>query len=232
MSEGEKLQQYREMIRRLISAFQGVDFPIVVESTLGLEVEPFKADHPYDQALLNDLIQIADAILNTYSVQPIDRASYRQITGRTPSNFRPNEVGIALEHVFPQIAMQMTQSNRLAAIRLAVHLKAHGYPDTELTDIWGRTTYLEIKATTRPQEGSARDFFFTPLSATSRKIIRAARHLLLGFIVEEVSAYCFRTIGWKLVDLARIRVSLKPEFNANNLEIYKPEAVLHERHLG
>lgn len=232
LSEQEKLRQYQETIRKIIAAFQGVDFPIILESTLGVKVEAFNDDDPCDQALLSDLIQIADVLLHTYFNQPIDRQLYQRITGRTPTNFRPNEVGIALEHVFPQRAKLMIKNGQINNIRCIRHLKAHGYPDAEISDIWDRTTYMEIKATTRPDIGSARDFFFTPLSATSRKVTRSARHLLLGFILEEeIKAHHFRTVGWKLVDLSRIKLSLKPEFNANNLEIYKREAILCERSL-
>jgi len=232
LSEQGKLRQYQETIRKIIAAFQGVDFPIVVESTLGVEVEVFDTDDQHDKALLSDLTIIADTLLNIYFAQPIDRKLYHQITGRQPTNFRPNEVGIALECVFPEQAMKMVTNKQIRSIRSVRHLKAHGYPDAEITDIWNRITYMEIKATTRPDIGSARDFFFTPLSATSRKVTKSARHLLLGFILEEeIEAHCFRTVGWKLVDLSRIKLSLKPEFNANNLEIYKQEAILCERNL-
>lgn len=232
LSESDKLRQYQETIRKIINAFRGVDFPIVVESTLGVEVEAFNTADTRDQALLNDLTAIADEILNTYSTRPIDRQLYHQLTKRQPTSFRPNEVGIALEHFFPERSMQMVANKQVSTIRAVHYLKAHGYPDSEIEDIWDRTTYLEIKVTTRPDIGSARDFFLTPLSATSRKVTRPARHLLLGFILEEeVEVHRFRTIGWKLVDLSRIKLSLKPEFNANNLEIYKREAILCERKL-
>jgi len=56
-------------------------------------------------------------------------------------------------------------------------------------------------------------------------------HLLLGFIIKETKHEKFITIGWKLVDLSKIKVSLKAEFNADNLEIYKSEAIIKKEWL-
>jgi hypothetical protein len=51
----------------------------------------------------------------------------------------------------------------------------------------------------------------------------------LGFITNGVGPERFKTIGWKLADLSKINVSMKPEFNADNLEIYKKEAIIAQR---
>ena len=49
-----------------------------------------------------------------------------------------------------------------------------------------------------------------------------------GFVIEEARPKTFRTIGWKLVDLSKIFVSMKPEFNTDNRELYKREAIITE----
>ncbi|WP_457549443.1 hypothetical protein [Archaeoglobus sp.] len=76
--------------------------------------------------------------------------------------------------------------------------------------------------------GISKRLFLTPLENTKKKIDSDGRHLLLGFIIDEVEPKKFRTIGWKLVDLSKILVSMKLEFNANNVELYKPDAVVAE----
>jgi len=67
--------------------------------------------------------------------------------------------------------------------------------------------------------------------ATSRKIDSDAYHLLLGFILEKTAPNVFLVTGWKLVDLSRISVSLKLEFNTSNPAIYSKDAVLLENSL-
>jgi hypothetical protein len=37
--------------------------------------------------------------------------------------------------------------------------------------------------------------------------------------------------GWKLVDLHKINVHMKPEFNCDNLEIYRRDAIIAEHFL-
>ena len=64
-----------------------------------------------------------------------------------------------------------------------------------------------------------------------RKLTQMVFYLLLGFIIREIEPEKFITIGWKLVNLSKIKVSIKAEFNADNLEIYKPEAIIKEEWL-
>jgi len=50
----------------------------------------------------------------------------------------------------------------------------------------------------------------------------------LGFILEKTAPNIFLVIGWKLVDLSRIKISLKLEFNVDNPNIYTKEAIIME----
>lgn len=91
--------------------------------------------------------------------------------------------------------------------------------------------FVDIKATTRPDVGSPRDFYYSTKEKTLEKINSDCYHLLMGFIIREIQPGNFITIGWKLVDLSKIKVSMKAEFNADNLEIYKKEAIILEEWL-
>ena len=79
--------------------------------------------------------------------------------------------------------------------------------------------------------GSPRDFFFSPLKNSKKKIKSDARHLLLCFDTYEQKEKEFIITGWCLVDLFNIKVSMKPEFNTDNLELYKKENILLEVNL-
>ncbi len=135
-----------------------------------------------------------------------------------------------LEYIFPKKFEEI--KSKMRVITNVIHLKEMGYPDEKIVDTFGRTTFLEIKATTRPEYGSPRDFFFTPLENTKKKITSDGHHLLLGFIIEEVQPKVFRTTGWKLVDLSKISVSMKPEFNTDNRELYKRDAIITENRIN
>lgn len=59
-----------------------------------------------------------------------------------------------------------------------------------------------------------------------------ARHLLLCFdTFEKKKEKEFIVTGWRLIDLINIKVSMKPEFITNNLELYKKENILIEVNL-
>ncbi len=96
-----------------------------------------------------------------------------------------------------------------------------GYPDLKITD---RETnlvfYLDPKLV---EQGSAestfRTFYFEPKNETL-KINDDAVHLLVG-IEHDGHDREWNFTGWRLVDLSKLRVRLKAEFQASNAEIYQ-----------
>ncbi|MEM2108531.1 MAG: hypothetical protein QXL10_04530 [Candidatus Bathyarchaeia archaeon] len=226
-TDKEKMEKYQEIIDQILRAFGKIPFYVIVESTMKVKVEPFDEKNPKDIELVKEISGLADELAETYYHANIDEALYKQIKGHKPTNFRNNEAAVLVEELFVPTYNRI--SNRLNYIRTVVHFGQRGYPDTRIIGKDGRITYLEIKATTRPNEGSPRDFYFTPLAMAKAKIKSNAHHFVLGFIMKESSPKIFHTIGWKLVDLHKINVHMKPEFNCDNLEIYKKEAIISER---
>ena len=51
---------------------------------------------------------------------------------------------------------------------------------------------------------------------------------MLGFVIKEIEPKVFKTVGWKMVDLSKVYVRMKPKFNADNKELYKKEALIAE----
>ena len=78
-------------------------------------------------------------------------------------------------------------------------------------------------------ESTFRTFYFEPKNETL-KITDDAVHLLVG-IEHDGKEQQWTFTGWRLVDLSKLRVRLKAEFQASNAELYhdtefsKPEAV-------
>ena len=87
---------------------------------------------------------------------------------------------------------------------------------------------MEVKVSREENigKGSARNFFYQPTK--NSKIRHSARHLLAGFAIRERSEKSWILTGWKIADLFHLRVKLKPEYNADNLEIYRDELLLLE----
>ena len=210
------LEDYRGLVKRIIEAFRDVPFPIIVEMATDTQVEPFDMSRDEDKVLVKELSKLADMVMFTFNTNPINKR-------------RINEVSNFLERQIPLIFNQNRGHFRI--IKTIKYLGRVGYPDGKIVDVYDRVIYLEIKATQRPDVGSPRDFYFTPLEETKRKITASGKHCLLGFIISGQPGN-FRTIGWKLVDLSKIRVNLKPEFNADNRELYRRETILAENYIG
>lgn len=95
-----------------------------------------------------------------------------------------------------------------------------GYPDLKITDEeTGEVYYLDPKLMERGSEQSTfRSFYFAPKVETL-KITDDATHLLVG-IEHDGKDGEWTFLGWRLVDLSGLKVKLKAEFQASNLDMY------------
>lgn len=212
MDREDKLKEYREVIGKILKAFEKVSFPVIVEATTNTRVEVFDLKTTEDRTLVRELSQLANLTMWKFHESSISVA-------------RINEVSNYIEKVLPD--MFRSSRSEFKVIDNVEFLGRTGYPDEKITEVTGRITYIEVKATKRPDTGSPRDFYFTPLEKTRKKVRESGRHALLGFIIRG-EPHAFKTVGWKLSDLSKIEVSIKPEFNADNKEIYKREAIVAE----
>ena len=103
-----------------------------------------------------------------------------------------------------------------------------GYPDIEIKEKNGRLTYLECKTyNLKSKDSSFRAFYLQP--SQSIKIISNARHLLVGFEMEQSKRNdrdVYVPVGWELYTLEKLKVQVKYEFNANNIQIYLQDSLL------
>jgi hypothetical protein len=127
---------------------------------------------------------------------------------------RINEVSRAIEN-------ELVEEIRKTGLKPKM-LPTMGYPDIELIDQHGRLTYLEVKISSSVKRSSLRSFYYT----TGKKIKTDARHLLLGLLITEEKDKYWKIEEWTLTDLSKLNVQLKAEFNASNIDIYKPELIL------
>jgi hypothetical protein len=110
--------------------------------------------------------------------------------------------------------------------REGVHQRS-GYPDLRITDeATGSVFYLDPKLVEHGSENSTlRTFYFEPKNETL-KITDDAVHLLAGIEHDgREQEWTFK--GWRLVDLATLRVRLKAEFQASNADLYRKSGLSH-----
>ena len=80
---------------------------------------------------------------------------------------------------------------------------------------------MEVKVSSISKHSHLRSFYYS----NGKKIKNDARHLLLGLLITEENDKYWKIEKWTLVDLAKLTVHLKTEFNASNMDIYKPETI-------
>lgn len=126
------------------------------------------------------------------------------------SNQRPNEIGNDLDRRLREKLVGKLPKRKFA-----------GYPDI-IIERKKKNYYIEVKLANINQLGSRLgSFYYEPVKIA--KVDKDAFHILVGFLHQNK-----RILGFKIVDLSKINVSLKNEFNANNVEIYKKDAILKE----
>jgi hypothetical protein len=96
-----------------------------------------------------------------------------------------------------------------------------GYPDLRIVDLESSLVfYLDPKLVEHGSaESTFRTFYFEPKNETL-KITDDAVHLLAG-IEHDGKDQQWTFTGWRLVDLSKLRVRLKAEFQASNAELYR-----------
>jgi hypothetical protein len=101
-----------------------------------------------------------------------------------------------------------------------------GYPDLRLVLDDQSVVYLDPKLFARGSKTSTlRTFYYEPKSATS-KVQDDARHLLVGVQHNGGEGGQIRFEEWDLVDVSKIKVQLKAEFQAANKDMYRSDTIL------
>jgi len=196
----------KDLIKSAVNAseiLKNIALPELVEATSNYKVIPLKTNNKEDKELYDKITRAANNLIT------ICRKTRRRFQGN-----RINEVGNAIEEEFVQELRKTDLTPNL--------LIEKGYPDMEIDDKYGRKTYLESKATSKNWDDTFRSFYYS----AGKKITKDARHLLIGWKVEEERDKYWKIVDWRLVDLYTLRVGLKSEFNASNKDVYMETSVL------
>jgi hypothetical protein len=101
-----------------------------------------------------------------------------------------------------------------------------GYPDLRLVLEDQSVVFLDPKLFAKGSKASTlRTFYYEPKTTTG-KIHDDACHFLVGIQHNLAEAGKVRFEEWDLVDVSKIKVQLKAEFQASNKDMYRDEAIV------
>jgi hypothetical protein len=207
---------------------RGILFSEVIFDTTGKRVLPFDPENELDQRVVKQISAACDETMKRLNaadsaIQKVGRvnevSSHFEDTLRELLNSTP---GLSCD--FPRTAEGKVQRS--------------GYPDLRIVDLAShRVFYLDPKLyAAGSRDSSFRTFYFEPRKATN-KVRDAAVHFVVGF--EHQPSPRLRLTGqprektgewkftrWDLVDLSRLRVKLKAEFQGSNHDMYRPETIV------
>lgn len=208
-----------EFVRWLVAnqdALRDIRFADVVMAATGRRVIP--VNKKKNAALLCDLGTALDAAL-------------AELNKRTHPIHDARRVNEASRFIEDEIRRQV---NLLPGWTCAIPLTAQereqrsGYPDLRIVAPSGEILYLDPKLYEAGNRGSSlRTFYYEPRTLTG-KIQDDAMHMLVGVEHSGGDAASLRLTKWELVDVSKLRVSLKAEFQSSNAEIYRPEMIVGE----
>lgn len=198
---------------------QLVDIPFgdVVHATTGKRVAPLNATNAIDRELIARISVAVEQTLVSLNAAGSALRNERRI----------NE---ASAHVERELRRQLNELPGFSCDlppTSAGAIQRSGYPDLRLKDkTSGRTIYVDPKLYERGSRASAfRTFYYEPKKETN-KVLDDAHHLLVGIEHDGAGPGKWTLTGWELVDLSRIRVRLKAEFQGSNRDLYSAETVI------
>jgi hypothetical protein len=206
-----------DMVRWLIAHqddLRDIPFPEVVMAATGKRIIP--VNRRRDAALLRKLGVALDATLAALNepAHPIHLAG------------RVNE---ASHYIEDEIRKQV---NLLPGWKCTIPLTSEGnemrsgYPDLRVVTDKGVVMYLDPKLYEAGSRGSSlRTFYYEPRTLTG-KIHDDALQMLVGIEHSGSSASTMHLMKWELIDVSKLRVSLKAEFQAGNDNIYRPRMIV------
>jgi len=195
----------------------GILFSEVIEEVTSKKI--ISADDSYLKEKLKLLEVCFDEVVENSKISPIKVK-------------RVNELGNALE---PILKNQINSKNKLKCsmpLTASGKKQSSGYPDLIIED-GDKNIYIEVK-TYANKEGSLtssfRSFYYEPKQDTS-KINKNGYHILIAFghIGKDKDNIGYVLDDWHLVDLSKLKVFFKGEFQSNNKTMYGKENIISKK---
>ena len=141
---------------------------------------------------------------------------------------RANEVGNDIESFVKESLSEIGyQSNTPKT--LGGKSKASGYPDIEFKDEYDRWHYIECKTyNIKNLNTTFRSFYLSP--SKDFKVTKDAHHFGFSFEIyvdrSTGNKHIYKVRSWKILDLSKLKLDVKYEFNSDNKTLYKEELII------
>lgn len=195
-----------------------LNFSEVINLVTGHPILPFDPSDPHHTLVSEQISAACEVAIETFNQadSPILEARRINEASRHFEDFLQQSLA-----AHPELTCEIPKSRDGKPIR-------SGYPDLLITHLpSGLRVYLDPKLFRHDSSKSSfRTFYFQPRRETS-KIHYPALHLLAGF-AHNGDTGNWKFTSWKLVDLHSLRVTLKSEFNASNLDLYRDESIIQQ----
>lgn len=188
-------------------------FDDVIKQLTGYDVLPFdpwSGNSHTDIATYHLLTHIGNYVLGAFNQKQV------------PTSASANEVGILVEELLLE-AFSYYNINASSPKTENDNTRSSGYPDMEFENE-GEMYYLESKAfNVKNSDSTLRTFYFSP--SQDYKITRNSKHLLFALCftekeTENSEIKHYQSIGYHILDLKTLSLSIKFEFNASNKDMY------------
>ncbi len=205
------------VISKMLKPLKGLPLSIVIEGLSGHKSISFNKSNNKDIQVLEVLKNVAGEVLKEVNKRGILRP-------------RPNEVGNDIEH-FVRNALENNRYKAYTPLTVSGKKKSTGYPDIEFVDKFDRCNYLECKTYNIDNVSTTqRSFYLSP--SGDFKITKDAHHFGMSFeIYVEKSIgnkHLYKVKSWKILDLSKLELDVKYEFNADNKRLYDKDLILAE----
>jgi len=210
-------KKLEDVIKQMLKPIKGIPLNLVLENISGKKVIPFDKENQADLDLIAKLSSVAESAGKAINKKGILRS-------------RPNEVGNDVEQ-FVKDALNNHGLSASCPVCKNGKKQSMGYPDIEFIDENGRANYLECKTYNIENIFTTqRAFYLSPTE--NSKVSKDAHHFLLSYEiiiskrVKRMSLY--KCVLWKLLDIQKLDVDVKYEFQSDNKRIYTKEFILAE----
>ena len=203
------------IIAQMLKPLEKLPFNLVIEGLSKYSVILFDKDNKYDKKNLETLIKTANNVLIEVNKNGILRPP-------------PNEIGNDIED-FVKKSLEKFGYKANTPATLSGKKKSMGYPDIEFIDEFNQHNYLECKTyNARNINTTQRSFFISP--SANFKVTKNAHHFGVSFemFVEKTikNKRLYKVSNWKILDLGKLKLDIKYEFNANNKTLYDDTVVI------
>ncbi len=201
----------------MLQPLRDVPFRLVINALSGKTVIAIDPNNPKDKALLDVLSEVAQVAGKAVNRSGIIR-------------YRPNEVGNDIEE-FVKNALVAAGFRASVPHTKSGKKKSTGYPDIEFRDKAGRIVYIECKTyNIENVDTTQRSFYLSP--SDDFKVTEDGLHIGLSYEVfvsgRQGSDNIYKVKHWKLIDLEKLEVDVKYEFNSDNQRLYMTSNILNE----